>query len=106
MSTVAEPCSCTPRDRNSPAIACEPNTQASPSASGTAGPLNLNMEHSPGVRTLTERARRRGGAATSAAQSLDLQVVCIGSKASGLDALRQQSSDGWIAELRHRTAGA
>src|SRR6202051_2589342 len=45
MSTVADPCSWTPRDRNSSAIDCELAAQMSPSASGTAAPLDPNMEN-------------------------------------------------------------
>src|ERR1700674_2691335 len=59
MSTVAEPCSCTPRDRNSSAIDAELAAQMSPSASGTAAPLDPNMENSPKNQLPTAPSKRR-----------------------------------------------
>src|SRR5258708_15789756 len=119
MSTVAEPCSCTPRDRNSAGMAGEPAAQASRSARSTAAGLNLDMENYPENQcnygtvqttatysTILDRGGRSARAETSIAQPLDLQVVCIGGKAGGLDPLSQQSGDGRVAEFSHCAAGA
>src|SRR5258708_19445087 len=119
MSTVAEPCSCTPRDRNSSAIAGEPAAQASPSARSTAAGLNLDMENSPENQcnygtvqttatysTILDRGGRSARAETSIAQPLDLQVVCIGGKAGGLYPLNQPSGHCRVPAVRHHAARA
>src|SRR5258708_33648381 len=114
MSTVAEPCSCTPRDRNSSAIAGEPAAQASPSARSTAAGLNLDMENSPENQcnygtvqttatysTILDRGGRSARAETSIAQPLDLQVVCIGGQARTPHPPMAQSGDSTGPQISH-----